>query len=574
MEKKKKVPRGIRNKNPGNLEYSEANPWQGQVGIEEMPEGGRPRFAVFDTMESGVRAATKVVRNKISGEAPSTEKTGPQNTLPALISSYAPSVENDVPAYVRSVAKGADLDPNMPLDPNDPDMMRRVMKAMGRHETGVELLPQDLQGVDRVFQETPRVPNPAQFNKKAPRPGLKEYINQGFSSLSNFLVSPVMADEIPVRQEAIEGQAQPMVSGPVMVATNAAEQAKNQRRQAFQLMKNNPQVVSQMIENTELDDDTREQAHAILATPEAIDEIQQNAEQERDQPSLSAQFIEGIAFFLPQLLGAGIGYAMEGAEGAVEGADRAQKNQEAWLKYQQNKEEMAIKRQQKKSTSFQQSQYTDENGQPLIFDPGTGFYRSMTGAIVNPGKVKSRQEEGLNLQKERLGIQQEKATTDRYTRVVQDFNRSEIIKGAKQSIAFAQKARKNIELNNPITPNVVIRAIARISGEKGVMTEKDVESFRGSPRWTDKAEQLFQEAIKGGFTETNKKYLLEILANMETVERELMDTEASNYAEQHSGNVGMDKKTFKSKLLGEVKKSLMTDEQRQELEALRAKYRK
>ncbi|HFX8036006.1 TPA: hypothetical protein ACIF5E_004931, partial [Escherichia coli] len=41
--------RGIRNNNPGNLEYSKTNPWVGQTGDDG-------RFAKFETPEHGIRA--------------------------------------------------------------------------------------------------------------------------------------------------------------------------------------------------------------------------------------------------------------------------------------------------------------------------------------------------------------------------------------------------------------------------------------------------------------------------------------------------------------------------------------
>ncbi|MFU2316820.1 hypothetical protein [Rahnella sp. PCH160] len=44
--------RGLRNNNPGNIEASDANPWEGQIGSDG-------RFAKFETPEHGIRALGK-----------------------------------------------------------------------------------------------------------------------------------------------------------------------------------------------------------------------------------------------------------------------------------------------------------------------------------------------------------------------------------------------------------------------------------------------------------------------------------------------------------------------------------
>lgn len=52
------MPRGIRNKNPLNIEYNKANDWEGQTGVE--PEG---RFARFSAAKYGIRAGAKLISN-------------------------------------------------------------------------------------------------------------------------------------------------------------------------------------------------------------------------------------------------------------------------------------------------------------------------------------------------------------------------------------------------------------------------------------------------------------------------------------------------------------------------------
>lgn len=75
-------PRGIRNNNPGNIDWIE-NPskrWRGMIRKETPEEGGR--FAVFDSPANGVRA--------IAQELLLDERRGVR-TIAGLISNWAPS---------------------------------------------------------------------------------------------------------------------------------------------------------------------------------------------------------------------------------------------------------------------------------------------------------------------------------------------------------------------------------------------------------------------------------------------------------------------------------------------------
>jgi hypothetical protein len=53
--------RGIRNHNPGNIDYHSGNRWKGQLGMEEGC--ACPRFARFDCAENGIRALAKLLLN-------------------------------------------------------------------------------------------------------------------------------------------------------------------------------------------------------------------------------------------------------------------------------------------------------------------------------------------------------------------------------------------------------------------------------------------------------------------------------------------------------------------------------
>ncbi|MCU4119293.1 hypothetical protein [Variovorax sp. N23] len=115
------APRGIRNNNPGNLNYA------GQAGASK--EGGPGgRFAVFATPEAGITAAAK---NLMAYQ----DKYG-INTIEKIIKRWAPSTENDTSAYISTVSKQTGIKSDQPLDLRDPKILAPLISSIIKHENG------------------------------------------------------------------------------------------------------------------------------------------------------------------------------------------------------------------------------------------------------------------------------------------------------------------------------------------------------------------------------------------------------------------------------------------------------
>lgn len=122
------VSRGVRNNNPGNIDYNKANAWQGQLGLErDVPN---PRFARFDTPENGIRALGKLIRTYQN-------KHG-LKTIEEIISRWAPGVENDTAAYVNQVAKAVGVAAHANINVNAVTLLRPLVQAIIRHENGYD----------------------------------------------------------------------------------------------------------------------------------------------------------------------------------------------------------------------------------------------------------------------------------------------------------------------------------------------------------------------------------------------------------------------------------------------------
>lgn len=117
----KSAPRGIRNNNPGNLNFV------GQEGAtREGGEGGR--FAVFESMQHGVAALYKQLQLYF--------KRG-INTLSSIVKTYAPASDNNnVDSYISALTKATGKGANEVLDSGDTATMARLMKGIVDHENG------------------------------------------------------------------------------------------------------------------------------------------------------------------------------------------------------------------------------------------------------------------------------------------------------------------------------------------------------------------------------------------------------------------------------------------------------
>lgn len=109
---------GIRNNNPGNIRY-DGTQWQGAIGQNSG-------FVVFSTVEYGIRAMAKVIKNNINAG---------RNTITSYITRYAPPSENDTTAYINNVANYSGISATQKLTP-DSNTLFNLVKAQIRVEDG------------------------------------------------------------------------------------------------------------------------------------------------------------------------------------------------------------------------------------------------------------------------------------------------------------------------------------------------------------------------------------------------------------------------------------------------------
>lgn len=109
-----------RNNNPLNIRYSANNNWNGKGA-----DNGTG-FENFESADHGLRAGLKLMRNHIANG---------DDTISSLISKWAPAKDKNNPVqYAQFVSSKTGIPVDQKLDPNNPQQMQSVAKAMAQQE--------------------------------------------------------------------------------------------------------------------------------------------------------------------------------------------------------------------------------------------------------------------------------------------------------------------------------------------------------------------------------------------------------------------------------------------------------
>jgi|GEM_PF-1691830 len=159
------APRGLRNNNPGNLNFV------GQEGAtREQGPGGR--FAVFDTPESGLRAlASQLYTYEARGN----------NSVRGMLSKFAPPGENNTKAYIATVSRRMGVSPDQRLDlAGNTKNTAALMNAIVQYENGRNPFPAHVveaasapKAASRPFYAGDEVVAPDTKASAAPKPTAK-----------------------------------------------------------------------------------------------------------------------------------------------------------------------------------------------------------------------------------------------------------------------------------------------------------------------------------------------------------------------------------------------------------------
>lgn len=120
------IPRGLRNNNPGNINFANQT---GAVLEPVSPTVPHPRFAKFDTMDDGIRALIFQLQLYFDRGI---------NTVTDIISKWAPPTENFTQNYIASVASSLGVSSTTVLEPTN-DILADLVMAISCMENGHDL---------------------------------------------------------------------------------------------------------------------------------------------------------------------------------------------------------------------------------------------------------------------------------------------------------------------------------------------------------------------------------------------------------------------------------------------------
>ena len=117
-----KLPRGIRNKNPGNIKLG--TDWDGLAA-----EQTDPTFCIFDEAVMGIRALMRILLTY--------RFTHNKKNIDSIIRRWAPPSENDTEAYIKFVAKRMEIAPMAMID-NSIEAYLPLVKSIIQMENGMQ----------------------------------------------------------------------------------------------------------------------------------------------------------------------------------------------------------------------------------------------------------------------------------------------------------------------------------------------------------------------------------------------------------------------------------------------------
>ena len=120
----KKIPRGLRNNNPGNIRIN------GDLFQGEIRPSKDKSFKQFETMAYGYRAIFRILRNYYNNYH--------LDTIRNMITRWAPPKENHTEKYIQFVSGYSGIPADDPININDREQMIRIVAGMSKVENGRE----------------------------------------------------------------------------------------------------------------------------------------------------------------------------------------------------------------------------------------------------------------------------------------------------------------------------------------------------------------------------------------------------------------------------------------------------
>ena len=122
--------KGYKNNNPGNIRLTFDSVGNKIIVYEGEILGSNNSFRTFESMAYGYRAIFSLLTHYVNTEG--------LNTIRKIISTYAPSSENDTESYINEISGLTNIGPDDIIDITDTDFFQQLVAAMSYQENGIE----------------------------------------------------------------------------------------------------------------------------------------------------------------------------------------------------------------------------------------------------------------------------------------------------------------------------------------------------------------------------------------------------------------------------------------------------
>jgi hypothetical protein len=109
-----------------------------------------------------------------------------------------------------------------------------------------------------------------------------------------------------------------------------------------------------------------------------------------------------------------------------------------------------------------------------------------------------------------------------------------VVKQRTEQLQYAQNTLDLLKSDNPVANQASKTQLARLSGEVGVLTDKDTERFGGSKAVVTKIEQALKEAATGKLSEKNKSFLTDLATTFYTAAQNSLNSRLNELASGQS----------------------------------------
>ena len=170
-----------------------------------------------------------------------------------------------------------------------------------------------------------------------------------------------------------------------------------------------PEIAAKIVKESDLPVAEKDKVLRDIQSPTKMSAAVAEGDAPDGSPSIKSQFLDSLAFFMPQAIGLGVGALIEGSEGAVAGYNEAGKMASSYRQYNLDKEKLA----QTKASKLKSDVKTfvnAETGTPVKYDDASNIFTDLNGVQLDPSSVTQattfRQTRSLDQREAEAGLTQ------------------------------------------------------------------------------------------------------------------------------------------------------------------------